>query len=52
MNNMSKGGAWIPDEELMHINILELKVMFLALKSFVKTSHKYINSLNAKVVIT
>ena len=31
MGNMSTGGAWIPDEKLMHSNVLELK-----------TSHKHI----------
>ena len=36
MCNVSTGGAWLPDEKLMHINVLA------ALKSFVKTSHKHI----------
>ena len=39
---MSTGGACLPDEKLMHINILELKAILLALKSFAKTSHKHI----------
>ena len=42
MSNVSTGGAWLPDEKLMHINVLELKAILLALKSFVKTSHKHI----------
>ena len=42
MGNVSTGGAWLPDEKLMHINALELKGILLALKSFVKTSHKHI----------
>ena len=40
--NGPKGGARLPDEKLMHINVLELKAILLALKSFVKTSHKHI----------
>ena len=42
MSNLSTGGAWLPDEKLMHTNVLELKAILLALKSFVKTSHKHI----------
>ena len=42
MANVSTGGAWLPDEKLMHINVLERKAILLALKSFVKTSHKHI----------
>ena len=42
MSNVSTGGAWLPDEKLVHIKVLELKVILLALKSFVKTSHKHI----------
>ena len=42
MDNVSTGGAWLPVEKLMHINVLELKAVLLALKSFVKTSHKHI----------
>ena len=42
MGNVSTGGTWLPDEKLMHINVLELKAILLALKSFVKTSHKHI----------
>ena len=38
MGNRSTGGAWIPDEKLMHINVLEMKAILLALKSFVKTN--------------
>ena len=42
MGNVSTGRAWLPDEKLMHINVLELKTILLALKSFVKTSHKHV----------
>ena len=42
MGNVSTGGAWLPDEKLMQFNILELKSILLAIKSFVKTSHKHI----------
>ena len=42
MGNVSAGGAWLPDEKLIHINVLELKAILLALKSFLKTSHKHI----------
>ena len=40
MDSVSTGGAWLPDEKLMPINVLELKAILLALKSFVKTSNK------------
>ena len=43
MGNVSTGGTWLPDEKLMHINVLELKPILLALDSFAKTSHKRIN---------
>ena len=42
MGNVSTSEAWLPDETLMHINVLELKAILLVLKSFVKTSHKHI----------
>ena len=42
MGNVSTGGAWLPDEKLMQINVLELMAILLALKSIVKTSHKHI----------
>ena len=42
MGDVSTGGTWLPDEKLMHINVLELKEILLALKSFVKTSQKHI----------
>ena len=42
MGNVSTGGTWLPDEKLMHINVLELKAILLALKPFLKTSHKRI----------
>ena len=32
MGNVFTGGAWLLDEKLMHINILELKTTLLALK--------------------
>ena len=42
MGNASTDGAWLPDEKLIHINVLELKAILLTLKSFVKTNHKHI----------
>ena len=42
VGNISTGGEWLPDEKLIHINVLELKAILLVLKSFVKTSHKHI----------
>ena len=42
MGYVSTCGAWLPDEELMHIDVLKLKAILLALKSFVKASHKHI----------
>ena len=42
MGNVSASGAWLPYEKLLHINFLELKAILLAIKSFVKTSHKHI----------
>ena len=51
MGKASRGGAWLPDEKLVRINNLELKAILLDLKSFVETSHKHINPLNAKVAI-
>ena len=42
MGSVSTGEARLPDEKLMHINVLELKAILPALKSFVKTSHKHI----------
>ena len=35
-NNKSTGGAWLPDEKQLHINILELKAIFFALRTFCK----------------
>ena len=32
----STGRAWFPDEQELHINILELKLIFLALKTFTR----------------
>ena len=42
MGNVSTGKAWLPDEKLIHINVLELKAILLALMLFVKTSDKHI----------
>ena len=36
-----QGGAWLPTEKLMHINVLKLKAILLALTSFAKTSQKH-----------
>ena len=46
------GGAWLPDENLMHINALEFKAILLALKSFVKTSHKHIKIMSDNTTAT
>ena len=37
-----EGGACLPDEKQMHINVLELKAVLLSQKSFVETSYKRI----------
>ena len=42
VGNVSTRGAWLPDEKLKHINVFELMAILLALKSFVKISHKHI----------
>ena len=42
MGNACTGGAWLLDEKLMHINVLELKTILLDLKSFKRISHKRI----------
>ena len=44
MGNISTGGggACLPDEKQMHINVLELKAVLLSQKSFVETSYKRI----------
>ena len=42
MGDVSTSGVWLPDEKMMLINVLELKVLLLALKSFVKASYKHI----------
>ena len=49
MGNVSTGGAWLPDEKLMHVNVVELKAILLALKSFVKTSHKHIKIMSDNI---
>ena len=38
MGNVPTGGAWLPNEKLIHPNVLELKTILMALKSFEKTS--------------
>ena len=42
MGYVSTGAAWLPDEKLMHIDILELKAILLAVILFVKAIHKHI----------
>ena len=37
--NTPTGGAWLPDEKRLHINVLELKAIFLALKAFIKNKN-------------
>ena len=46
MGNVSTGKAWLPDEKLIHINVLELQTILLALKSFVKASDQHIQLLS------
>ena len=46
MGNVSTGEAWLPDEKLILINVLELKAILLALKSFVKASDQHIQLLS------
>ena len=50
MGNVNTGGAWLLDEKLMHINVLELKAILLPLKSFVKTSHKHIKTMSDNTI--
>ena len=40
--NTPTGGAWLPDEKRLHINVLELKAIFLALKAFIKTKNEHV----------
>ena len=47
MSNVFTDGAWLLNDKLMHINVLKLKANLLALRSFVKTSHKYIKIMSA-----
>ena len=42
MGYVSTGAAWLPDEKLMHIDILELKAILLAVILFVKATRKHI----------
>ena len=44
IGKISTRGTWLPDEKLMHINVLQLKAILLALKSFVKTSPKHVKN--------
>ena len=37
--NTPTGRAWLPDEKRLHINVLELKAIFLALKAFIKNKN-------------
>ena len=38
--NTPTSGAWLPNEKRLHINVLELKAIFLALKAFIKTKNE------------
>ena len=49
MGNVSTGGALLLDENLRHLNVLELKANLLALKSFVK---QVINTLKSCLKIS
>ena len=40
--NTPNGGAWFPNEKRLHINVLELKAIFLVLKAFIKTKNKLV----------
>ena len=40
--NTPTGAAWFPDEKRLHLNVLELKATFLALKVFIKTKNEHI----------
>ena len=40
--NTPKGGAWFPNEKKLHINVLELKAIFLVLKAFIKAKNKLV----------
>ena len=42
MVNVSSGEAWLLDEKLIHLNVFDIKVILLALRPFVKTSHEHI----------
>ena len=48
MGNVSTDGAGLPDDKLMHINDLELRIILLALQSFVK---KVVNILKSCLII-
>ena len=39
--NTPTGGAWLSDEKRLHINVLELKAIFLSLKAFIKTENEH-----------
>ena len=51
MGNESTSGAWLPDEKLMHINVLELKAILLTLNSLVKTNHKHIKIMSDNTTV-
>ena len=40
LNGLRTGGLWSPEEKLLHINVLELKAAFFALKCFLKHRSK------------
>ena len=40
--NTPTGGAWLPNEKRLHINVLKLKAIFLALKAFIKTKNEHV----------
>ena len=42
MVNVSSGEAWLLDEKRIHLNVFDIKVILLALRPFVKTSHEHI----------
>ena len=43
--------AWLKVEKLMHIDVLYPKAILLALKSFLKTSHKHIKIMSDNTTI-
>ena len=51
MGNVSTGGAWLPDGKLTHINVLEVKAILPAPRSFVKTNHKHIEIMSGNITV-